>query len=113
MVLGQKSKSGLVATNHWVIKRIHKWADDKIIPCAASFPFSKVLPPEEPFRKECTMGSFVLLDIPKRDQSDESDEVFLSKLWSMESTLFILHQQSAYLMKAEILRFSLIPWYGR
>ena len=56
------------------------------------------------------MGSSVLLDIPKRNQSDESDKVFLSKLWSMESTMFILHQQSAYHIKAEIQKFHLIPW---
>ena len=60
--------------------------------------------------KQCTMGSSVLLDIPKRDQSGESDEVFLSKLWSMESTIFILYQQLACHMKAEILRFHLTPW---
>ena len=56
-----------------------------------------------------TKGSSVLLDIPKRDQSDESDEVFLSKLWSMESTIFILHQQSASHMKGVMSSVHLRP----
>ena len=59
--------------------------------------------------KSCTKGSSVLLNIAKLDHSDESDEVFLSKLWSMEHIIFILHQQSASHMKAVIFKLHLVP----
>ena len=37
---------------------------------------------------------------------------FFSKHWSMEPTIFILHQQSAFHIKAMIFRFHFIPWWG-
>ena len=43
----------------------------------------------------------------------QSDEVFFSKLCSMEPTIFILYKQSASYIKAVIFSFHLISWRGR